>query len=127
MLVTQARALVPGAAVGRLVLSATDRAATLVLMTKAIHGDFDTSDEVLLYFDQYSGDLVARRSMRISAARPAIRSWPRSALPREGLRRRGGQGIVGDFRRDVSVVVVRHGSVMWWNRAVRRRHELISR
>src|SRR6185295_13557255 len=49
----------PGAMVGRLVLPSGDRTATLVLMVRRVHGDFDTSDEVSVYFDQYSGRVLA--------------------------------------------------------------------
>jgi uncharacterized iron-regulated membrane protein len=63
-LVAQARALVPGAIVARLVLPTTPKAAALVLMARKIHGDFDTSDEVQLYFDQYTGSLIERHERR---------------------------------------------------------------
>ncbi|MEI9811726.1 MAG: PepSY-associated TM helix domain-containing protein [Acidobacteriota bacterium] len=57
-LVAKARTLAPGTKPGRVVMASGDRGAVLVLMARVDHGDFDTSDEVSLYFDQYTGDLL---------------------------------------------------------------------
>jgi uncharacterized iron-regulated membrane protein len=64
-LITKAHELVPGAKMGRVVLPSTDRAPILLLMAYHDHGDFDTSDQVSLYFDQYTGQLLERRDQAL--------------------------------------------------------------
>src|SRR5262249_31918855 len=59
--VAKAKELVPGAKIGRIVVPSNPNGAMLILMAYNTHGDFDTSDEVHLYFDQYSGTLLQRR------------------------------------------------------------------
>ena len=59
-LVANARQLVPGAKMGRIVMPSTPKAPIQLLMAYKDHGDFDRSDEVMLYFDQYSGQLIER-------------------------------------------------------------------
>lgn len=60
-LIAKARAVVPGAKMGRIVLPSGPRSSVLILMAYVTHGDFDTSDEVNLYFDRHTGDLLERR------------------------------------------------------------------
>ncbi len=57
---------------GRVVLPSTNRAPVLMLMAYRDHGDFDTSDEVSLYFDQYTGQLLERRDQALVNRAPGI-------------------------------------------------------
>jgi uncharacterized iron-regulated membrane protein len=67
-LVALSRELAPDAVPGRIVLPTSDTGTVLVLMARERHGDTDTSDEVHLHFDQYTGELVVER---IPALEPA--------------------------------------------------------
>ncbi len=60
--IARARSLEPHAKPGRLVMASGDRGSVLVLMARVDHGDFDTSDEISLYFDRYTGALLERRA-----------------------------------------------------------------
>ena len=59
LLVARAQALVPGGQIARLALPATATAAVGVAVARRVHGDFDTSDEVMAYFDRRTGELLA--------------------------------------------------------------------
>jgi uncharacterized iron-regulated membrane protein len=60
--IAKAQALEPGAHPGRYVTAFGRRDAVLVLMARVDHGDFDRSDEISLYFDQYTGALLERHA-----------------------------------------------------------------
>jgi uncharacterized iron-regulated membrane protein len=64
-LIARAHQIVPGARMGRVVLPSTGRAPILLLMAYIDHGDFDRNDEVSLYFDQYTGQLLERRDQAL--------------------------------------------------------------
>jgi uncharacterized iron-regulated membrane protein len=120
VLIRKAQAAVPGAKVGRLVLPATDRASTLVLMAKRIHGDFDTSDEVLLYFDQYTGELIERREQ--SDIRRTAGDWVMATIGPLHVGSFGGPAVKilwAIFALSFPLLFVT-GSLMWWNRVIRR-------
>jgi uncharacterized iron-regulated membrane protein len=55
ILVSRALARVPGAQVARLFLPTTASASAAVVLARREHGDFDTSDEVTVYFDRHTG------------------------------------------------------------------------
>jgi uncharacterized iron-regulated membrane protein len=58
VLVSRAQALVPDGQMARLALPATDTASIGVVLARRAHGDFDTSDEVTVYFDRRTGELL---------------------------------------------------------------------
>lgn len=60
--VAKARTLEPNAKPGRWVKAYGERGSVLVLMARVDHGDFDRSDEISLYFDQYTGALLERHA-----------------------------------------------------------------
>ena len=72
-----ARALrdVPGAQLARLVWPSTERAAVLVVMARRVHGDADTSDEVLLWFDRYTGERLQIRDQQMRSSGDAVMAW----------------------------------------------------
>lgn len=74
-LIARAQQMVPGAQVARLVLPATDRGAVLVLMARATHGDYDTTDEVSLYFDRYTGEILQTRDHGVRSVGDAVTAW----------------------------------------------------
>jgi len=117
-LVDQARARVPGARVGRVVLPATDRSSTLVLMAKRLHGDYDTSDEVLVYFDQYTGDVIGTREQ--ADIRRTLGDTLMATLGPVHVGAFGGAGVKtlwAALALSFPLLVVT-GIVMWWNRVV---------
>lgn len=119
--VAQARNLVPGAIVARLVLPTTPKAATLVLMAKEIHGDVDTSDEVQLYFDQYTGRLIERRE-RTDMRRTAGDTLMATLGPLH-FGTFGGTGIAGTGIKTAWALfalgfplLAMSGMVLWWKK-----------
>lgn len=120
-LVAAARAQVPGAILARLVLPTSPSAATLVLMAKRIHGDYDTSDEVYLFFDQYTGRLIERREhgdVKRTAGDVAM-----ATLGPLHLGTFGSGGVVSTTVRALWVVfalgfplLAVSGTLMWWNK-----------
>ena len=51
------------------------RGTLLIVLAHATHGDWDTSDEVSVYFDQYSGELLGVRDNGRRDAGETLRSW----------------------------------------------------
>jgi uncharacterized iron-regulated membrane protein len=122
-LVARSRQIVPGATLARYVLPATDRAPILVLMAKEVHGDFDRSDEVSLFFDQYDGKLLAQRAQadRTYTAGDTVMAW----IGPLHLGTFGGPGLSGFgiktlwtlFGLAFPLLFVT-GTLMWWNRVL---------
>jgi uncharacterized iron-regulated membrane protein len=112
---------VAGAALARIVLPSTPESPVQVLMAKERHGDFDRSDEVLLYYDRYSGELIGERVPSLERASMgdlvlrwlgplhvgSFGGWPVRAL-----------WFVLALSFPLLVVT---GTIMWWNRVVVRR------
>jgi uncharacterized iron-regulated membrane protein len=117
-LVTRAQQLVPGAKMGRIVMASAPTAAIQVLLAYNDHGDLDTSDEVTLYFDRYSGALIERRdeARQTMTAGDAVMKWI-------------GPLHVGSFAGPAVKIVwsilalsfpllAITGAIMWWRRVV---------
>lgn len=123
-LVTKSIAMVPEAKMGRVVLPSGPRDSTLILMAYNTHGDFDTSDEVLLYYDQYTGELLQRRvpSQEIQTAGDVFMRW----IGPLHVGSFGGTGWTGTAVQVLwSILAIGFpllavtGSIMWWNRTGR--------
>ena len=115
-LVERSRAEVPGAKPGRVVLPSSDRAAVLIIMAGVDHGDFDTSDETHLYFDQYSGALLLRRvpSAEHASAGDLFLKW----IGPVHVGSFGGpvvKGLWALLALSFPALAVT-GALMWWNR-----------
>ncbi len=117
-LIAEAQRLVPGAKMGRIVMPSTRKAPLLLLMAYKDHGDFDTSDEVNLYFDQYSGKLIERRDTGLQkmSAGDVLMKW----MGPIHLGSFGGTGVKALW----SVLALSFpllaitGVIMWWRRVV---------
>jgi len=117
VLVSQAQARWPGAAMARVLLATRPGAAVGVTVARDRHGDWDSSDEVTMWFDPASGSLLRTDSgSSVPSGEVAIRwlgllhvgsfgGWPVQVVWAAG-----GLALVALF---VS------GYVMWWNRVVR--------
>ena len=125
VLVAKSKSMVPGANMGRVVLASNARSAILILMAYKTHGDFDTSDEVHLYFDQYTGDLLLRRD--IGAEHRSLGDLVLFWIGPLHVGSFGGTGIVGVLVKIVwSILALSFpvlavtGVLVWWNGAGRR-------
>lgn len=118
VLVAQARARWPGAQLARVLLATRPGASVGVTVARHRHGDWDSSDEVTLWFDPASGRLLRTdEASRDPSGEVAIR-WlgvlhvgTFGAWPVKVVWAAGGLALVALFAT---------GSVMWWNRVVRR-------
>lgn len=121
VVVARSRQIVPGATLARYVLPATERAPILVLMAKDLHGDFDRSDEVSLFFDQYDGKLLAQRAQadRTYTAGDTVMAWigplHLGTFGGPGLSGLGVKALWTLFGLAFPLLVVT-GVLMWWNR-----------
>lgn len=75
VLLERARLAAPSARPARLVMPFGERGTYQIVMAHAVHGDWNTSDEVLLDFDQYSGELLGIRDSGRRTAMQTVRSW----------------------------------------------------
>jgi uncharacterized iron-regulated membrane protein len=75
VLLARARLAAPSARPARVVMPFGERGTFQMVMARAIHGDWDTSDEVLLHFDRYSGELLGMRDNGQRTAVETVRSW----------------------------------------------------
>jgi uncharacterized iron-regulated membrane protein len=120
-LIATSLALVPGAKMGRIVLPSSPRGSILILTAYKTHGDFDTSDEVTLYFDQYTGELLERRDAGAQkhSAGDLFLTW----LAALHVGSFGGWMVkIAWFVLALSFPALAiTGVVMWWNRARRIR------
>ncbi len=117
-LVAEAHQLVPGAKMGRIVMPSTPTAPIQLLMAYKDHGDFDRSDEVMLYFDQYSGHLIERQDTALVAmsAGDQLMKWmgPLHVGSFAGL----GVKILWAVLALSFPLLAVTGIVMWWRRVV---------
>lgn len=74
-LIARSRQAVPDGRLARFVFPYGDRGAYQVVMARAVHGDFDTTDEVTLYFDQYTGALLLTRDHARRSGGDALTAW----------------------------------------------------
>ena len=117
-LIAEAQRLVPGAKMGRIVMPSTPKAPLLLLMAYNDHGDFDTSDEVSLYFDQYSGRLIERRDQGLQkmSAGDALMKW----MGPIHLGSFGGTGVkvLWSALAFSFPLLAISGLIIWWRRVV---------
>lgn len=118
VLVMRARQLVPGAKMGRIVMPSAPKAPIQVLLAYKDHGDFDTSDEVLLYFDRYSGMLLERRdaALQTMSAGDTLMKW----IGPIHLGSFGGSGVKllwSVLALSFPLLAVT-GVIIWWRRGV---------
>jgi uncharacterized iron-regulated membrane protein len=117
--VAQAQALWPGAPLARVLLPSTSQAALSVTVARVQHGDWDSSDEVTLWFDPSNGRLLRTdHAADAPSGETAIRwlgllhvgnfgGWPLKIVWALG-----GLALCGLFVT---------GYVLWWNRLRRAR------
>jgi uncharacterized iron-regulated membrane protein len=119
VLVAKARQLVPGAKMGRIVLPSSPGSPVLILMAFVTHGDFDTSDEVNLYFDQYTGALLERRDtgQQKQSAGDLFLKWigPLHVGSFGGI----GVKVLWSFLALSFPALAVTGLLMWWNRVLK--------
>jgi uncharacterized iron-regulated membrane protein len=117
-LVTRAQQIVPGAKMGRIVMASTSSATIQVLLAYKDHGDLDTSDEVTLYFDRYTGALIERRDQAGQAmtAGDAVMKWigPLHVGSFAGLPVKVLWSVLALSFPLLAIT----GAIMWWRRVV---------
>lgn len=101
----------------RFVLPFDERGAFLVVLARATHGDYDTSDEVSLYFDQYTGELLLARDHGQRTAGDTVLAWigPLHVGSFGGLPVKVLWALVAL----VLPLLFVTGALMWWNRTRR--------
>lgn len=112
-----ARARVPGAQVARFDLPYGERGTYAVVLARGVHGDDDSSDEVTVYFDRYSAEVLAVDDGSRRTAGDSAMTW----LGRLHFGHFGGVVIkaiwaAGGLALPALFVT---GFIMWWNRIVR--------
>jgi uncharacterized iron-regulated membrane protein len=117
-LIARAQSIVPGAKMGRIVMASTPKAAIQILLAYKDHGDLDTSDEVLLSFDRYSGALLERRdeARRVMTAGDSLMKW----IGPLHLGSFGGTGVKvlwSALALSFPLLAVT-GTIMWWRRVL---------
>jgi len=116
-LVRRAQARVPGAPVARFSVPSGDHGVYSVTLATGRHGDADSSDEVTVYFDRYSGRELAVRDQRGRTAGDLFLTW----LGRLHVGNFGGVivKIIWCAAGLVLPLLALTGVMMWWNRFVR--------
>jgi len=74
-LLARAQVLVPGATAARLVLPASETASFAAVLARVEHGDSDTSDEVTVYFDRYTGEFLGLDDQSGRTVGDAVMRW----------------------------------------------------
>jgi uncharacterized iron-regulated membrane protein len=74
-LIARAREAFPGARLARFVFPVGERGTWLVVLAREVHGDVDTSDEITLYFNQYTGGLLLARDHARRSGGDALTAW----------------------------------------------------
>jgi uncharacterized iron-regulated membrane protein len=74
-LIARAREAFPEARLARFVFPFGERGTYLVVLARDVHGDADTSDEVTLYFDQYTGGLLLARDQALRSGGDTLTAW----------------------------------------------------
>jgi uncharacterized iron-regulated membrane protein len=116
-LVSQAQARWPAAPLARVLLATRPGAAVGITVARDRHGDWDSSDEVTMWFDPASGRLLRTDSASSALSGDVAIRWLGllhvgnfGGWPVKILWAAGGLALVGLFA---------SGYVMWWNRVVR--------
>jgi uncharacterized iron-regulated membrane protein len=113
-LVARAQARLPHAQLARFVIPSGPDGAYAVVLARDVHGDWDTSDEVSVYFDQYSGEWLGTVDTSPRTPGDILMTWL-------GLLHVGSFGGL-PIRIIWCVVALAFpllwitGIVMWWNR-----------
>lgn len=120
ILVAKSLALLPGARMMRIVLPSTARGPILILMAYP-HGYGDTSDQVQVYFDQYTGALLEQRQTATEkqTAGDLFLKW----IGPLHVGSFGGAGWMGipvkilwsTLALSFPILAI-SGAIMWWNR-----------
>src|SRR3954470_13517601 len=118
-LVRRAQARVPGAQLARFGVPSGERGTYSVTLARGHHGDGDSSDEVTVYFDRYTGAELSVTDQTGRTTGDVFLTW----LGRIHVGNFGGMPIkivwfVAGF---VFPLLFVTGVVMWWNRFVRPR------
>jgi uncharacterized iron-regulated membrane protein len=116
-LIARARARVPGSQLARFMVPAGDRGTYGVVLARVRHGDGDSTDEVTVYFDRYTGAELAITDAAEHTAGDGILTW----LGRLHVGNFGGLPVkliwfVAALAFPLLFVT---GVTMWWNRFVR--------
>ena len=113
-LIARARQAVPDGRIARFVFPYGNRGAYQLVMARAVHGDYDTTDEVTLYFDQYTGALLLTRDHARRSGGDALTAWigPLHTGTLGGLTVKVLWAIVAL----ALPVLFITGGTMWWNR-----------
>jgi len=118
-LLGQAQARIPGAALARFGVPSGPTGVYSVTLARNHHGDGDSSDEVTVYFDRFSGRELATIEQSHQTAGDLFLVW----LGRLHVGNFGGWPIklVWFAAGLVFPLLAVSGTVMWWNRFVRPR------
>jgi uncharacterized iron-regulated membrane protein len=123
ILVAKSLALVPRAKMVRVVLPSNARGSVLVMMAYP-HGYGDTSDQVYLYFDQYTGALLGRR--RIATEKQSAGDLFLKWIGPLHVGSFGGASAIGMIVKVLWSALALgfpalavSGALMWWNRVGR--------
>lgn len=113
-LIARARTAVPDGRIARFVFPYGERGTFVIVMARAIHGDYDTTDEVSFYFDQYTGALLLTRDHARRSAGDGLMAWigPAHTGTFGGLTVKVLWAI---FALAIPVLFLT-GTVIWWNR-----------
>jgi uncharacterized iron-regulated membrane protein len=117
-LIAKAEAMVPAAQPARVFVPSGPTGSYGIVLARGVHGDWDTSDEVTLYFDRYSGEWLRTDDKTDRTAGDTFMIWL-------GLLHVGTFGgivvkliwFVAGLALPLLAVT---GFVMWWNRVVKR-------
>ncbi len=117
--VRRAQVLVPGAQLARVALPSGPSGTYSVTLARTRHGDGDTSDEVTVYFDRYTGGELSTLDQTGRTAGDLFLTW----LGRLHVGNFGGWPIklVWFAAGLVFPLLAVSGGVMWWNRFLRPR------
>lgn len=117
-LIARAHEIVPGAKMGRIVMPSTPKATIQLLLAYKDHGDFDTNDEVMLYFDRYSGKLLERRDQATVAmsAGDVMMKWM-GPLHLGSFDGTGVKVLWSALALSFPVLAIT-GTIMWWRRVL---------
>lgn len=117
-LVARARVLVPRGELARVMLPPGDLGAYAVVIATERHGDWDSSDEVTVYFDRFTGATIGQARAGERSTGDIVMTW--MALLHMG--NFGGLPIKAVWAAAALAFPLLGvtGFVMWWNRVVRR-------
>ena len=116
-LIERARSKVPGAQVARFTIPNSERDTYSVVLAGARHGDADSSDEVTVYFDRYSGTELAITRGHDRTSGDVFLTW----LGRLHVGNFGGilTKLVWSLAALALPLLFLTGVTTWWNRVIR--------